>query len=336
MPTLYELSMQNLWPRFRENFVTEVFAFEDRIEAARENCDDTPSRYDFETLLWNALAPLLGHTSRDRIPEDLVATLLLLDYGQRRKVTSYSVGTLSSSTLQGNERFAQFVEWLHGVHPLAARELLAKHCVHLQVRMFAEAYPMDLLHKMLAWDRLYPGILLRNPRDSFAHFIMTQEFARHFTTQDELARLRAVVASGGEVYLRYIPSSDIHARHTLVAAALWFGNVDGSDDGTHALFEFLITACPAALRVPSVNVHRSWHNAFTAVGRRCKNPRNERTGGSSTRSCATPSSPTSPPWCQTPAAGPSCSTCGTARACSCSRTSPRASRSERPAFAHTQ
>jgi len=269
--------MKYLAPRFHENFCALVRAFEDRIDAAREEeWDDTPPLYDFDTLMWDALALLLGHTSRDRIPEDLVVTLLLLDHGQRHKVTSYSVGTRSYPHLRNDERFAQFVEWLHGVHPLAARELLVKHCVHLQVRMFAEAYPMDLLHKMLAWDRLYPGILLRNPRDSFAHFIMTQEFARHFTTQDGLARLRAVVASGGEVYLRYIPSSDIHARHTLVAAALWFGNVDGSDDGMHALFEFLITACPAALRVPSVNVHRSWHNAFTAVGRRCKNPRNER------------------------------------------------------------
>jgi len=267
--------MKYLAPRFHENFCALVRAFEDRIDAAREEeWDDTPPLYDFDTLMWDALAPLLGHTSRDRIPEDLVVTLLLLDHGQRHKVTSYSVGTRSYPHLRNDDRFAQFVEWLHGVQPLAARELLARHCEYLQIRMFSEDYPMDLLHKMLAWDRLYPGILLQNPRDSHAHFMMTQAFARHFTTEDGLARLPAVVASCGEAYLRYIPSSDMYARNTLVAAALYNGDVGGSDDGTHALFEFLITACPAALRVPSVSP--AWHNAFTAVGLRCTNPRNER------------------------------------------------------------
>jgi len=116
----------------------------------------------------------------------------------------------------------QFIEWLHAVQLLAARDMLARHSRLMQVHMFAEEFPMDLLRKMLVWDWQHAGMMLWDPFDSYAHFMMQQDWARHFTTRDGLRRLREFVACCGEAYLRYVPPSDLYARDTLAYVTAHF------------------------------------------------------------------------------------------------------------------
>jgi len=120
-----------------------------------------------------------------------------------------------------------------------------------QPKMFSDEFSMENFRLVLMWDQQYAGALLFNEKDSHLHFMMKSRLLVIDACFLFLDKLKEIVAVYGDKYLMYIPTSDFFAKNTLVTSLLRNSQTTNFDELTHAVLDYLIHTCPAALKVRS-------------------------------------------------------------------------------------
>jgi len=163
----------------------------------------------------------------------------------------------------------EFMRFVLLVNRQTALDIFTTYSQYLQVDVMNKDFTMTNFHTVIKWDHMLKGQLFCNDQDSHMHYVLGR---RPFITASVLERLRLIVSVYGDDYLKWIPMRDAYATDTLVNIVLHSADLSCADPLMRKVLDFLIHACPAALRISSRSALR--HNAFSAVIQRCDCPQN--------------------------------------------------------------
>jgi len=166
-------------------------------------------------------------------------------------------------------RFMEFMRFVLSVNRQTALDIFTAYLTYLQTDVMDKDFSMTNLRTVVKWDHMLKGPLFWNNQDSHMHYVLGR---RTLITASVLQRLRLVVSVYGDDYLTWIPTRDAYAADTLVNIVLHSADLSCEDPLMREVLDFLIHACPAALRISSRSPLR--HDAFSAVIQRCDCPQN--------------------------------------------------------------
>jgi hypothetical protein len=137
----------------------------------------------------------------------------------------------------------------------------------LQKIMFDKSLSEDDFNTVLKWDRITHANIFKDERGSY----MLQLCNRVFISKLETDRMRKIVAEYGSCLLQWVPTGGFY-RQTCVNSFLFSGcmlrkqwqNSPIEAEVEYAL-DFLIAACPAALRICTTSDTGKRIDAFTQV-----------------------------------------------------------------------
>jgi len=269
-----------------EKFETE---FVQRQAEHNRHCavfDDTPPLYNYSQIFADAIAPYIHYNivQRGTLDDMLRGHMHVLEFvssqhesNKWERLDSYEIGMLPLVGTEGlqriegpvqYERFIQFILWLQMVQPEVVPHIIKKVSAHFQQCMLNDNASMEQFRLALKWDQQYEGSLFFNEKESHVNLITSQPSGRMDRSVLFLDKLKEIVAVYGYKYLMYIPKSDYFATDTLVTSLL--RNTRTTHFGTpdYTVLDYLIRACPAALKVRSRCPHG--HTAFSIVCERWK------------------------------------------------------------------
>lgn len=232
--------------------------------------DNPPPLYNFSQIFFQAIEPYIRYD----IVEGSTLNQVLRHHMNILEFMLPEHGRFMQFILEKYERFIQFIGWLQLVQPEVVCQVLRTASCYFQIKMFVDDFSVENFKLTLKWDQQYTGVLLFNNRDSHLHFMLTHHLLASNSSLLLLDKIREIVAVYGKKYLMYVPTSDMYARRTLVLSMLQNTETRDFDQPSHALLEYLIHECPAALKINAYTL--DGNNSFVALCKRWKNPNEER------------------------------------------------------------
>jgi len=293
-PSLLGMSRNTIRQGVRAQFLLGIEKFErEFVQRQTEHnrrfavFDDTPPLYNYSQIFYDAIKPYIRRdiVQGSTLDDVLRGHMDVLEFVSPQHETGYigldsyrmgmpaRVGTEGLAAQEGPvryERFIQFIGWLQMAQPAVVPHIMQNVSRDFQYRMFSDNFSMELFRLALRWDIQYTGALLFNEHISQVHFMMSHPNLALATSFLFMDKLKEIVAVYGDQYLMHIPTSDFYATSPLVTMFLRGCKTTDFSARDHAVLDYLILACPAALRVRSRCARG--HTAFSVLCERWNDP----------------------------------------------------------------